>query len=78
MSFMSHRPDIKMGQFLKSLWAFQSLVEVGTKLCTCRFISGCYGSNVVFVRDCFTIFSLVVEEVESCEVDTWLVYFNDR
>lgn len=29
MSFMSHRPDLKMGQFLKSLWTFQSLAEWG-------------------------------------------------
>lgn len=29
MSFMSHRPDLKMGQFLKFLWTFQSLAEWG-------------------------------------------------
>lgn len=74
MSFMSHRPDLKMGQFLKSL-DFPVSRRVGTKLCS---RSGCSGSNVpnVFVRDCLTIFSLVLEERESLK-DLWPIYCND-
>lgn len=56
----------KNGSVFKISVDFPVSGRVGTKLCS---LSGCYGSNVpnVFVRDCFTIFSLVLEEIESYE-----------